>query len=107
MSIPLITVKVNLYANFRLQTGQKSFLLELPYNCTLMDAILAITEKFPVLAAQWLDARGDLRPFVHCFVNEREFLSLKTGVATRLGDGDILDFFPPVAGGHRSAEGIQ
>ena len=95
MSIPLITVKVNLYANFRLQTGQKSFLLELPYNCT------------PVLAAQWLDARGDLRPFVHCFVNEREFLSLKTGVATRLGDGDILDFFPPVAGGHRSAEGIQ
>jgi molybdopterin synthase sulfur carrier subunit len=92
-------MQVNLYATFRLLAGVKTFPLDLPAGTTALDAALRITALYPVLRGHWLDAQNELHPHVHLLINGRDVGTLPLGLQTPLQPEDVLDFFPPVAGG--------
>ena len=92
-------MQVNLYATFRLLAGLKSFEVQLPPGATTMQAVDCIVERYPVLRGHWLDEKGDLHAHVLLFINGHEARTLPEGLNTPLQPADVLDFFPPVAGG--------
>lgn len=92
-------MQVNLYATFRLLAGQKSFEVQLPPGATALQAVECIVEVYPVLREHWLNEQGDLHAHVLLFINGHEARTLPAGLNTPLQPTDVLDFFPPVAGG--------
>jgi MoaD family protein len=93
------TMQINLYATFRLQAGVRRFELDMPEGTTLEKAIDAIVEQYPILQQHWIDSDGGLYAHVHAFINGSEAGTLPLGLKTPLNPTDVLDFFPPVAGG--------
>ena len=92
-------MQVNLYATFRLIAGVRRFELDLPDGTTMNEAIQAIVAAQPALRKHWLNEAGALHAHVHAFVNGIDVSTLPGGLETRLKPADVLDFFPPVAGG--------
>jgi molybdopterin synthase sulfur carrier subunit len=77
----------------------KSIPLNLPAGKSVMDAIQAIVGTYPVLRSHWLDENAELHAHVHVFLNGHDIATLPQGLDTPLQSQDVLDFFPPVAGG--------
>jgi molybdopterin converting factor small subunit len=94
-----VTVKVHLYATFKLIAGQKEFELVLPDQVNIGEAIHIFLESAPALKPHWLNQEGVLHVHVHSFLNGTDVSTLPLGMATRLKQGDILEFIPPVTGG--------
>lgn len=92
-------MQANLYATFRLLAKTKTIALDLKAGVTAHQAVLRIVELYPDLRTHWLGPDGDLHAHVHMFINGREIGTLPDGIQTRLGEQDMLDFFPPVGGG--------
>lgn len=92
-------MQVNLYATFRLQAHVKNFTLDLPPGATIRQAVDESVARYPALRRHWLDAQGELHAHVHIFLNGEDLALLPNGLATPLQTEDVLDFFPPVAGG--------
>jgi sulfur-carrier protein len=92
-------MQFNLYATFRLLAGQKHLALDLPAGTSVRQAVNAVIEQYPVLRPHWLDQAGELHAHVHIFINGSDMQNLEQGVDTPLQPDDVLDFFPPVAGG--------
>jgi sulfur-carrier protein len=64
---------------------------------TVADALAALGERYPGLAARILDDQGRLREFVHVFVNRD---AVRTDALGRpLRAGDVVHILPSVAGG--------
>lgn len=94
-----ITIKVNLYATFKLIAGQKKFTLLLPEQTTVQKAVMLFLESVPILRPHWLNQQDELHAHVHTFLNGIDISTLPSGLETRVTDGDTLEFIPPVAGG--------
>ena len=92
-------MQFNLYATFRLLAGIKTLQLDLPEGTTVRQAVDAVVETRPELRPHWLDAAGDIHAHVHIFVNGHDVQTLEGGKDRPLKPDDVLDFFPPVAGG--------
>jgi len=92
-------MRFQLYATFRLLAGQKAFTLDLPAGTTVRQAVWALVEHCPVLRPHWLDDAGEIHAHVHIFVNGQDINTLDLGEDLALQLDDVLDFFPPVAGG--------
>ncbi len=92
-------MQINLYATFRLIAGIRRFDLDLPQGTTMNQAVQAIVAAQPALRKHWLNDEGSLHAHVHAFVNGVDVGTLPEGLETRLKPEDVLDFFPPVAGG--------
>jgi molybdopterin synthase sulfur carrier subunit len=92
-------MQANLYATFRLIANVKTIPLDLPAGSTAMQAIQAIVQQYPALRSHWLDKKGELHAHVHVFINGHDIALMPEGVETHLKAEDMLDFFPPVAGG--------
>ena len=88
-------MKVNLYATYRDLTGAKH--LELRGE-TVGEVIARLLEKYPQMEPEVFTAPGELSERVSIFRNGRDVRYLQ-GLATPVGPGDVLDLFPPVAGG--------
>ncbi len=65
---------------------------------TVREAIAALGQSHPALAAQLLDDAGNLRSFVNLFANEDSIRELN-GLDTALKSGDDLSIVPAIAGG--------
>jgi GNAT superfamily N-acetyltransferase/molybdopterin converting factor small subunit len=100
-------MQINLYASYRVAAKTKTLTLDLPAGARLGDVIVAVLEQLPVLRAQWLDAKGNLYPHVHIFVNGRDQARLEQGLDIPLAAQDHLDIFPPVAGGSTGSMWIR
>lgn len=83
----------------RLTGGQARVQVE---GSNVGEALHTLAGQFPDLAAQVLDARGDVAQFLNVFVNEEEIRSLQ-GLATPLKAGDEVSLIPAMAGGSRGA----
>jgi molybdopterin synthase sulfur carrier subunit len=94
-----VIIHVALIATFRLTAGVKSFDLDLPPGSNLLEAVQHIVESYPALHPHWLDTSGELHAHVHIFHNGEDAANLPAGLSTALQPGDMLEFFPPVAGG--------
>jgi len=92
-------MQVNLYATFRLLAGIKTLSLDLPAGVSVHAAIEAAVQQVPLLRPHWLDENGELHAHVHVFLNGEDVATLPEGLHTPLRPEDVLDFFPPVAGG--------
>lgn len=92
-------MEVHLFATFRVIAQVKSFTLDLPAGTNVNTAVRAIVAAYPILKAHWLDEAGELYPHVHVFLNGTDAATLPDGYETSVGPEDVLDFFPPVAGG--------
>ena len=89
----------NLYATFRLHAGVKTLQLDLPGGTCVQDAVYEIVTRLPALRIDWLDDEGALHAHVHIFINGNDIAGMPDGLRTALQPEDVLDFFPPVAGG--------
>ncbi len=92
-------MQINLYATFRLIAGQKTLTLDLPAGTSLRAAVERILAELPALRPHWVNGQGEIHAHVHAFINGSEVSTLPMGWDTALQPGDVLDFFPPVAGG--------
>ncbi len=92
-------MQVNLYAIFRLHAGVKTFDLDLPPGTSVYQAVLRIASLYPRLRKDWLDENDRLNAYVLVFVDGSEVGSLPQGLDTPLQPENVLDFFPPLAGG--------
>jgi sulfur-carrier protein len=92
-------MQFNLYATFRLLAGAKTTSLDLPEGTTVRQAVEALLVQHPVLRLHWLDKAGEFHPHVHIFINGQDVKTMNDGIDTPLKPGDVLDCFPPVAGG--------
>lgn len=93
-------MQANLYATFRLLAHTKTLTVPLTAGSTVMQAVEAVISELPVLRSHWLDQDGSLHAHVHVFVNGNDVATLEQGMETPLQSTDVLDFFPPVAGGY-------
>jgi len=88
-------VKVNLYATYRDLTGAKHLDLS---GQTVGEVIDRLIEKYPQMKPEIFAAPGELSSRVSIFRNGRDIRYLN-GLDTPVGPDDVLDLFPPVAGG--------
>jgi len=88
-------VRVNLYATYRDLTGSKR--LELAGN-TVGEVMELLLARHPQLATELFTEPGRLSERVSVFRNGRDVRYLE-GLDTPVGPDDVLDIFPPVAGG--------
>jgi len=91
-------VTLKTFADYRDITGIREKQLEIE-ECLNMGGLLnRLTDAYPGLRRAMFKESGGLREFVILMVNGRniEFLDK---MDTRLGEGDVIALFPPVAGG--------
>jgi len=88
-------VRVNLYATFRDVAGVKHLELD---GATVGEVLEQLLARHPEMQGKLFDAPGVLSERVSVFVNGRDVRYLQ-GLATPVGPEDVLDLFPPVAGG--------
>ena len=93
-----MTLELRFFATFREAVGQKTLEREYPEDATVGDVLTDLTDEYDMD----LFEDGDLRPQLSIMKNGKEVVHLD-GLDTRLGDGDTLSVFPPVAGGSGSA----
>ncbi len=84
-------IKVKLFANFREFTKTKELKME---GETVGAVLLTLCRKYPGFE-DMLFKDGNLRPYVHVFLNGRNV----TGLDIPLKQNDEIAIFPPVSGG--------
>ena len=91
-------VVVRLYATLREKAGGNGvFELELPGGSTVLDALREVDSRVPGLLDEVVDD-SRVREGYKVLVNGRD-VDFEGGLGRRLGEGDIIHVFPPVAGG--------
>lgn len=88
-------MRVNLYATFRDVAGVKHLELD---GATVGEVLEKLLALHPEMQGELFEAPGVLSERVSVFVNGRDVRYLQ-GLATPVGPDDVLDLFPPVAGG--------
>lgn len=97
-------MQVNFFAMYRQAVDGKTVELPVSGEITVRQLIAQIVSRYPKLRAEMLDEQGQLYGHVHIFVNGRDTPYLPDGLDTKLSSDDVVNIFPPVAGGaHRRA----
>lgn len=74
-------------------------LLEVPVKGgTITEAMHSLVDQYPTLRPHLYNSQGNLRPFVHLFLNDQNIQELH-GMDTPLRENDVLRLVPSVAGG--------
>jgi len=73
---------------------------------TVASALSDLAARHPALRPHLFDDRGDLRPFVNLFLNEKDVRMLQ-GTETPLSEGDRLMIVPSIAGGAAEAKPVR
>ena len=92
-------MEVHFFATLRQITGQKTVEFELVEGSTTRDLVDVIIDRFPPIRRELLNEKGELWPHVHVFVNGRDVPYMQDGLDTVLNKDDLVNIFPPVAGG--------
>jgi sulfur-carrier protein len=92
-------VVIHLLATFGAICGVKEITLNLPENSTIRQVVQEIIRLYPVLRPKWIDEAGELYPYVHIYHQRGSTAGLVHHLDAAVEPEDILDFFPPVAGG--------
>ena len=92
-------MRVHFYATLRAAVGQKAVDLPLAEGTCVQELALAIAHRWPELAEQLIDAEGEISRQIHFMIDGRNIRWLPQGSATKLYDKNVIDVFPPTAGG--------
>ena len=90
-------MRVDFYGIYRPIVGTKS--IELADGLSVRQALEIIVTRYPTLRVEFLDARGELYPWVPVFVNGRNPRLRADGLDRPLGTADVLAIFSPIASG--------
>jgi len=92
-----LKVTVKAFATLRnVFNGRAIVELNLPEGASLEDLIKRLEERFGFEIRS--PKSGELDPTIKILINGREVIYLD-GLKTRLKDGDVIAFIPPVGGG--------
>jgi len=91
-------VKVSFFATLRPIVGERSIELSLPEGSTVQALVDELARRWPALGEQLFDEEGGLSRRVNVFVGGRNVRWLE-GLETSLDPDQVVDVFPPVAGG--------
>ena len=92
-------VKVKVFAMFRELLGTSILTVEMKDGSTVNDLINWISDNInSKFKNEILDRNRNIKKYVKVLVNGRNIDFLE-GLNTKLKDGDVISFFPPVAGG--------
>lgn len=91
-------MKVSFYATLRAIVGERSVELSLCEGATVEGLVAELARRWPALREHLFDDEGGLSRRVNIFVGGRNVRWLD-GLATPLGPDQVVDVFPPVAGG--------
>ena len=89
----------NLYATYRVIAGEKTYAFDLPDEAGVLQAVQELAKQKPQLRPHWLNAEGNLTQHLLVFLNGSDVSTLPDQWETKLKQGDVIDFIPPVAGG--------
>ena len=92
-------MRINFYATLRSVVGQKTVDLPLPDGSDVRDLAHEIVRRWPSMADRIFDAEGEISHRTHFMVGGRNVRWLPDKSATRLTASDVIDVFPPTAGG--------
>ncbi len=92
-------MEVHFYATLRAIVGQKTVQVDLPPDTTALGLVETISEKYPALRAELLDAENRFQRHMKMFLNGREVVYLEKEFDTLIQPEDKVDIFPPVGGG--------
>jgi molybdopterin synthase sulfur carrier subunit len=87
-----------LFANLAEIAGDRRVSVDVESDATVGDALSALLDGRPALAARVLDDGGDLREHINVLRNG-ENVRAADGLETAVDEGDELALFPPVSGG--------
>ncbi|GAA0193757.1 ubiquitin-like small modifier protein 1 [Halobaculum roseum] len=87
-----------LFADLAEAAGEPEPEVEASDAATVGEALDALVDAYPALAARVLDEDGDLRGHVNLLRNGRDVREAE-GLDTSVDDDDELALFPPVSGG--------
>ena len=87
-----------LFADLAEAAGESEPTVDAADAATVGDALDALLDAYPGLAARVLDEEGDLRGHVNLLRNGRDVRE-REGLDTPVDDDDELALFPPVSGG--------
>jgi MoaD family protein len=90
---------VNFHATLRAIVGEKTVDLTIPEGSCAIELARHVAERWPALADQLLDDEGEISGRVQLMIGGRNVRWLPDGSATRIAAGDVIDIFPPTAGG--------
>lgn len=93
-------MQVKLYGLIRQAAGIKMLELEAIPGFTIQNALVELTQRYPVLVKYIWKNPGELSELAHVFVNSENIRHL-AGLDTILKPDDHVDIFPPVVGGTR------
>jgi len=91
-------VSVKLFGEFREAAGSERVELEMGQGATVGDVLAELSRRWPEVGKRLFDAEGKVQAYLHVFLNG-ENVDAKDGLATPVGEGGAVTFFPPVGGG--------
>jgi MoaD family protein len=92
-------MQVNFFATLRAEVGRKAVELPLPEGTTVLALAQEIAQRWPGLADQMIDDEGRISRRVHFMIGGRNVRWLPEGDETKLCATDVVEVFPPTAGG--------
>ena len=92
-------MEVHFYATLRAIVGKKTVQVDLPQNTTALQLVEMVTERYPALRAELLDAENRFQRHMKMFINGREAVYLENQFDTIIKPEDKVDIFPPIGGG--------
>ena len=92
-------MNVNFYATLRPLVGGKTVVMPLLKASTVHQLLLDLVGRWPALREHVFEESDELSRRVAVFVDGRDVRWLPEGVATVLTGEELVDVFPPVAGG--------
>jgi molybdopterin synthase sulfur carrier subunit len=90
---------VNFYATLRAIIGKKTVTVDIPPNTTALELVEIVSDEYPALRAELLDAQKRFQQHMKMFINGREAIYLEKKFDTIIQPDDMIDIFPPVGGG--------
>ncbi len=90
---------VHFYATLRTIIGKKTVTVEMPPNTTALELIELVSDQYPALRAELLDAQNRFQQHMKMFINGREAVYFEDKFDTIINPDDKIDVFPPVGGG--------
>ena len=97
-------MKIEFYGVYRLSIGNKTVEFELPHDATILDALTAVAQRFPILQNEMFDQHGDLYPHQPLYINGRNPRLLTDGLHTVVKSNDVLSIFSPISSGRINVE---
>ncbi len=88
----MIKITLRVYATLIEYLGRRQIIVQLPLNSTIRDLL----EKTG-LAGEIIED-NKVKPLYKILINGRD-IEFKQGLQTKLRDNDVVDVFPPLAGG--------